>query len=149
MWTHEKRRKYPLKILFVGSNPSQRSSEVIPFWNDTGSSRVLQNWISIIFQNFENLTPIYCNVVNCATANNRPLKTSEIKAGLDSLKGFIDNEQPYRIVALGKAAEKALTLLRLDFYSMPHPSGRNRKLNDKEYVSEKLEGLIRYVEEET
>jgi uracil-DNA glycosylase len=52
---------------------------------------------------------------------------------------------PWRIVALGKTAEKALTLLRYNFYVMSHPSGLNRQLNDPKFVEEKIKGLREYL----
>jgi uracil-DNA glycosylase len=60
-------------------------------------------------------------------------------------KSKIDVILPDKIVALGKTAEKALTLLGYDFYAMPHPSGLNRKLNDKDYIEEKIKGLRDYI----
>lgn len=60
------------------------------------------------------------------------------------LKSKIDDIKPLRIVALGKTAEKALTLLGIPHFAMPHPSGRNRQLNDPEYLSKKIKGLQNY-----
>jgi uracil-DNA glycosylase len=71
---------------------------------------------------------------------------SEIKACLGRLHNNIHVEiVPDKVIALGRTAEKALTLLRLDFYAMPHPSGLNRKLNDPKYIEEKIKGLISYL----
>ena len=77
------------------------------------------------------------------------MKVSEIKASLPSLKDKIERLEASmgnpKIVALGKTAEKALTLLQLSHFTMPHPSGLNRQLNDKNYVQEKLKGLKDYL----
>lgn len=79
------------------------------------------------------------------THRNRPLSIKEIKEALPRLKQSIGTPRYVKLVALGKTAEKALTLLRLDYYAMPHPSGLNRKLNNKEYVAEKIKGLQDYL----
>jgi uracil-DNA glycosylase family 4 len=131
-----------MRVLLVGSNPSAASKSQNPFCLSTKSGRTLAHWVSIC--------PIYgfisyCNVVSTATQNNRPLTTQEIKDSLSMFKSKIDVILPDKIVALGKTAEKALTLLGYDFYAMPHPSGLNRKLNDKDYIEEKIKGLRDYI----
>ena len=83
--------------------------------------------------------------LNDPTDKNRPLKTSEIHQNLDRLSLLILEKKPTKIVALGNTAVKALTLLRADFYQMPHPSGRNRQLNDKLFVEERIKGLIDFI----
>lgn len=137
------------KIVFVGSNPSQRSSSIVPFWYDTKSNKVLQGWLNeVVFASEQPITESlhYLNVSNQPTPGNRPLKISEIRANLDRLNTDINiNVVPDKIIALGKTAEKALTLLGLEFYAMPHPSGLNRLLNDPKYVEEKIKGLKAYL----
>jgi uracil-DNA glycosylase len=87
---------------------------------------------------------MHINVSNNKTEENRPLKVSEIKESLDPLMAEIVIAEADKIVALGKTAAKALTLLGVDFYEMPHPSGRNRLLNDPKYVEEKIKGLLEF-----
>jgi len=72
------------------------------------------------------------------------MSSSEIHSNLATLSSQLAALAPNKIVALGKTAAKALTLLHLEFYEMPHPSGCNRKLNNKEYVAEKIKGLIEF-----
>ena len=127
------------KILFVGSNPSQRSANDSAFHGSTRSAQILAEWTKDIPG-----TKIHINVVNKKTDDNRPLKASEIKDNLDNLTADILIAQADKIVALGKTAAKALTLLRVNFYEMPHPSGRNRLLNDPEYVAQKIKGLVEF-----
>jgi uracil-DNA glycosylase len=132
-----------MRITFVGSNPSQSSAVVTPFFEDTVSSRILKSWVARLLP--EQHWIYYLNVANYTTHNNRPLNSAEIKAALPQLREVLDGIFPDRVVALGKTAEKALTLLGCDFYAMPHPSGLNRKLNDPKYVEEKIKGLIEYI----
>jgi len=136
------------KIVFIGSNPSQRSASIVPFWMDTKSNKVLTSWVGKIYE--MHTEPLiesihYLNVANYPTPGNRPLKASEIKAALESLQYRIDGICPDKIIALGKTAEKALTLLGVEFYAMPHPSGLNRQLNDPAFIREKINGLSIYL----
>jgi len=126
-------------ILFVGSNPSNSSTCDTAFHGSTKSSKILTEWS-------KDLPPVKChiNVMNKKTEGNRPLKKGEIVANLDRLKDDLRCIEPKYVIALGKTAAKALTLLGVPHYEMPHPSGCNRKLNDKEFVAGKVKGLIEY-----
>lgn len=136
-----------VKIVFIGSNPSQKSKSIVPFWYDTKSNAVLSKWMSEVHKapNITIEAVYYFNVANHPTPGNRPLKTSEIHAGLINLDAKLSEVNPDRIIALGKTAEKALTLLRKQFLAMPHPSGMNRQLNDPAYVAEKIKALQDYL----
>lgn len=140
------------KIIFVGSNPSIRSSSTVPFWHDTKSTKTINGWFGML-EELVGETDIhqigdmlyFLNVYNNATPNNRPLKVSEIKQSLPRLKVDILNCGECKIIALGKTAQKALDMLGMEHYSMPHPSGLNRQLNDKNFVAEKINGLKDYL----
>lgn len=127
-------------ILFVGSNPSTSSTEDAAFHSSTMSSKRLMTWLNNIDGIF-----IYINVLNSPTENNRPLKKSEITLNIDRLRNDILAIKPNKVVALGKTAGVALDMLKIEHYKMPHPSGRNRELNNEEYVKEKVKGLESYV----
>lgn len=129
-----------MNVLFIGSNPSVASGDNSAFNRNTKSFKILQSWVQTI-----NGTFYYLNVSNNKTINNRPLKLSEIQGALNELESSIELIKPDKVIALGKTAAKALTLLRYNFYEMPHPSGRNRLLNDKVYVQEKIKGLLVFV----
>lgn len=126
-------------ILFVGSNPSNASTCDVAFHGTTKSSKILTKWC-------ENLIgmKMHINVLDKKTDNNRPLKASEITSNIQDLKSKIEMINPDKVIALGKTAEKALTLLRCKYYSMPHPSGLNRQLNDEKFVAGKIKGLEEY-----
>jgi len=128
------------RILFVGSNPSNSSLTDAAFHGSTRSSKILTGWCSYI----NNATFIHVNVLNKKTHKNRSLTKREILDSISSLKENIDGIRPDKIVALGKTASVALTLLHVDFFEMPHPSGRNRLLNNKDYISKKISELCRY-----
>jgi uracil-DNA glycosylase family 4 len=128
-------------VLFVGSNPSNASTCDVAFHGSTKSSKVLTEWIKHIPAG--NMV-MYINVLNKKTENNRPLKKSEVTSNLEQLKSQLSGIRPTRIVALGKTASTALTLLGQSHLQMPHPSGLNRQLNDQEFVEQKMKELAEY-----
>jgi uracil-DNA glycosylase len=132
-----------LRILLIGSNPSTASSTDEAFSADTVSGRVVRSWIQGI-----DGTILFDNIVSQITKNNRPLHPNEIMCASESLLERINRIDPDRLIALGKSAAWALNELKLNFLEMPHPSGLNRKLNDKAYVTEKLELLRAYCKSE-
>ena len=131
-----------VKVLFVGSNPSVVSKTYNPFCKSTKSGQILLDWIA---RTCPEHAHSFCNVSDDQTRANRPLTVKEIKDCIPRLKEKIDLMSPDKIVALGKTAKMALTLLRLEFFAMEHPSGLNRKLNNKDYVEEKISGLREYL----
>ena len=124
-------------IVFVGSNPSKRSSvSNSAFDLSTRSGQILASWIRDI-----DAPMALLNVSDNPTDKNRPLTSSELRSALPSLEDKLRHYENARVVALGKTAAKALNLLGITFYEMPHPSGLNRKLNCKIYVETMLKGL--------
>ena len=128
-----------LKILFIGSNPSTRASSTEPFTEDTVSGRILRSWVEGIEGEI-----LFDNIACLVTENNRPLNQNEKAHAQVSLAERIKEINPDRIVALGKAASGVLSKLGLEHLEMPHPSGLNRKLNDKTYTAAKIEELKQY-----
>lgn len=49
----------------------------------------------------------------------------------------------YHIIALGNNASKALGII--PHFKLPHLSGRNRQLNDKQFILDKLEECRQYL----
>lgn len=128
-----------LKVFLIGSNPSIKSQSDFAFFLDTKSGQTLQRWISEIKADFH-----YGNVSATKTENNRPLTRVEIKTSLPTLLETIARNQPDKIVALGKAAHEALNLLKISHLEMPHPSGKNFKLNNKAYRDQKINELVAF-----
>ena len=48
------------------------------------------------------------------------------------------------IVTLGKIADSALNKINLKHFALPHPSGLNRQINDKEFINDRLTQLSIY-----
>ena len=50
-----------------------------------------------------------------------------------------------KVIALGGFASKALQKLHISHFVLPHPSGLNRRLNDREYEKKVLRECYEYV----
>lgn len=131
------------KVVFLGSNPSCSSPYDDPFSHCKSANKILSEWIPALGLTRDQV--YFANVANYKTPKNRPLKKSEIKAELPRLALQLNG---HVVVALGKAAQEAIALLAASsllssndlarIACMPHPSGLNRQLNDKEWVKQQL-----------
>ena len=131
-----------MRILLLGSNPSTSSPNNGAFDYSTKSGRTLATWIARVGC----YNCILMNVSPVPTTNNKPLTVRDIKANLGRLAHDIGLVSPDKIVAVGKTAVKALTLLGLTHFELPHPSGCNRLLNNPDYIDEKIKKLQSYLE---
>jgi len=131
-------------ILFVGSNPSNASTCDVAFHGSTKSSIILTEWC----KDLDGLK-MHVNVLNEKTEGNRPLKQSEIKSNLERLASDLRGITPTKIVALGKTAGDALDKLKIEHFKMFHPSGKNRLLNDKALVENKVKEMVAYCSSES
>lgn len=52
-----------------------------------------------------------------------------------------------KIIALGNFSSMTLSKLGIKHFKMPHPSPRNRKLNDKEYEKKMIEECKNYLQD--
>jgi hypothetical protein len=50
-----------------------------------------------------------------------------------------------KVIALGNFPSKALKKINIKHFTLPHPSGLNRKLNDPMYVKDQLEKCRDYI----
>ena len=130
-----------MKVLFVGSNPGNASPDCTPFHPDSRSRKVLDSWLRDI-----NVEAAYVNVYDQKTPGNRPLTSSQIKASIPSLRTKIASYPTFKIVAVGAAAAKALKIAGISgCLSIPHPSGRTRSYNDKNFTDKTVKTLILFI----
>jgi len=117
-----------LKILLVGDKPSSKNKDPNVAFVGTKSFTTIQQWLKAM--GLENSKIVMINRVDPR------FHILVIQATLDH----------YKIIALGTEAKKALEHLGVaNFFCLPHPSGRNRKLNNKKFVAELLQQCKRWI----
>lgn len=118
-------------IIIVGINPSNRHTEVKVYKNSTFDR--LHKWMDI-------LKVHHFSFVNCIDVRG---DYNHHQIDYCMLKQSINNS--YKVLALGGFPSKALSNLNIDHFKLPHPSPRNRQLNDKWFESLILEECRAYV----
>lgn len=124
-----------MRVLFVGSNPPVGSNGE-PFVG-TKSHTILKQWL----QEMKVEHYVLANVSNLQT--NRKLRVSEYEGY--RLLSIVDNHG--LVVALGNTASDALSRIGIEHFKLPHPSGKNRKLNDKAFVKNILKECSQWIKE--
>lgn len=106
------------KVVFVGDGPSKTNvSPDVAFVGAKCFTTVVE-WI-------KELNPDFYVCLNSDTCS----QLSDIRALAKS--GF-------KVIAFGNKASERLMKMHIGHHMMPHPSGLNRKLNDKKYVALEL-----------
>lgn len=113
-------------VVFVGDEPSATNACTEIAFVGAKCFPKLVEWINIINPNY----------YICLNSN-----TSEL---LNTVELLYNNE--FKIVALGEKASGRLDKARLSHYRLPHPSGLNRKINDKEYIAEELQKCKKFID---
>lgn len=108
-------------VLFIIGESASKKDPFGVLTNNSQSGRTLNKWLTVI-----NPEDKY-SVIKLNATDLRPLLTTE--------------EWAFTVVALGKVAARTLKKKGLRHYELPHPSGRNRQLNDKTDVMTKLISL--------
>ena len=113
-----------IKVVFVGDEPSPTNVDPSIAFVGAKSFNTLVEWIKF-------LEPDYYLCLN-----------SNTEGCLDAIGKLYNNG--FIVIALGKKAEERC----LCHFVLPHPSGRNRKLNDKEYVNKCLSNIRKFIHNE-
>ena len=111
------------KIIIVGQNPSSVEK--------SSTFRKLNQWT-----NEWKITRKY-DFMNCSEEYGQ-----KYTIDYDSLK--VTNKYD-KVIALGNVASNSLKKLNIDHFKMPHPSGLNRQLNDKEFEKKKIKECYNYL----
>lgn len=123
-------------IIFVGDKPSRRMAQgAKPFEGAKCEARLLY-WI--------------CQLLTGHAVEDKDYR---IINACDYIEGFkVINDNPkimeihnrdYCYIALGNNASKALK--NIPHYKLPHPSLRNRQLNNKKFIAKKLKECKDYI----
>jgi hypothetical protein len=113
-----------MKVVFVGDRPKARNKHA---FQDAGCLGKVTRWAKEIGASEVHMT-------------NRVLRRMP-KEVLKLMK------REFKVVALGRAAEKTLNRLKVPHYPMSHPSGRNRLLNDASYEKFMIDDCRRWLSE--
>lgn len=123
------------RVLFVGQSPKTYLNKKEPFVGTT-SYRRLMTWLNCLGPDVQ---------VLFTNATQEVAGKSITENDLMELNKVIQDFDPDYIIALGKLASNALTHIDVAHLAGPHPSGLNRKLNDKQFVDKWLKLMIEYV----
>lgn len=124
-------------IIFVGDRPGRKNLDPnIPFVG-TQSYKKLLEWIwyldvdinNVILMNKDEFDYDY---VSCRITRNGCT--------------ISDKPRDCKIVVLGNNAEEVVDMYgMLNYFKLPHPSGLNRKLNDKKWLQKELSKCKKYL----
>jgi uracil-DNA glycosylase len=116
-------------VLFVGQSlPKGRAADEVPF-DGTLSGKRLARWIETL------RCPTHTIVNACA----KPGASKASREDVAALRSYVAELKPEKVVALGAVAAKALDQAEVHHWKLPHPSGRNLKINDARAVQNNLE----------
>lgn len=108
-------------VIFVGDRPSKRTDPNVPFKGAACEARLME-WIRYVTKD---------SFIIINSHNYDFLSAGWQYSGL-------------LIIALGNNASKRLGCM--PHFKLPHPSGRNRQINDKAYIINKLDECKKYLE---
>lgn len=111
-------------ILFIGDKPSKSTDPDVPFKGAKCENR-LKEWLSVLAKGH-----MYYLI------NRVDVDANDLVALTTALG--------YPVIALGNNASKYLK--SIPHFKMPHPSGRNRQLNNKTFISSKIKSCKKYIE---
>lgn len=114
-----------MKVLVVGLNPSRKG----------GSSPTLKR----LYMWMDYLNLQYVSFINLYEG----YEISESSCNSAKIREY--SKEYDKIISLGTSSSSALNRMDIDHFDLPHPSGLNRKLNDHNYVHERLELCKNYL----
>jgi uracil-DNA glycosylase len=126
-------------VLVVGRNPSQLNTDPrIPFIG-AKCRKTLALWIGELHVPYQFL---FVNAIDEVDAvfNSDTIHDAACKLICEKYDAQAD-----KVIVLGNDAEKAAKAAKTDYFKLPHPSGRNRKLNDKRFISRELKKCREYL----
>lgn len=115
-------------VIFVGDAPSAKNTDESVAFIGTPSHTTLVKWIEAMGIELYALENSHTDVLLMQTYHDQ------------LYDGCV-------IVALGNKASERLNLVHIPHFKLPHPSPKNRKLNNKTYVEEQLRLCKGYIDE--
>jgi hypothetical protein len=118
-----------IKTVFVGDRPSPKNTNPALAFHGTKSMDTLAGWLFWL--------GLRKNEVILINSHEPHL--------MDAILSH--HYFGYKIIALGNNASSRLDAMEIPHFKLPHPSGRNRKLNDTKFVDSELEKCKNYLKE--
>lgn len=123
-----------IRILVVGMNPSNRPTRKKIFKNSMFDRLI--NWMNLLSIDYFS----FMNV--CDRPGVVSIRDVDAKALIEASRSYS------KIIALGGIASDALKRCRIVHFRLPHPSPRNRLLNDPAYKFSVLRDCRNYLYEQ-
>lgn len=126
-------------VIFVGDAPSSKNnSPEVPFVGTQSYKRLLE-WI----------WELDVDLNHVVLANKRNVKKNDGKVwefiSIDLPGYYVGIGSEDKFIALGKNASEYLKDLKIEHFTLPHPSGRNRVLNDSKKTRKILKECKEYL----
>ncbi len=115
-----------MKVLVLGLNPSKKGRKA-------PTLKVLDKWLEHLDVRIVSFDNIYMDYGSFSLKD----------VDEDYVKNICFNYE--KIVSLGEKASHLLRIVGIDHFKLPHPSGLNRQLNNKEYVEKQLNSCYKYL----
>lgn len=115
-----------MKVLVVGLNPSKLGGK-------SPSINTLNKWM-------DQLGLRTCSFINLYEKDICPEQCQ-----IDLIRKMVTVNQYDAVICLGGIVSKQLYLNDIDHFRLPHPSPRNRQLNNKKYVYNELLACKNYL----
>jgi hypothetical protein len=130
-------------ILFVGDKPSSKMKPGAKAFQGAACEARLKEWAEYL-TGYSRLETIIRE--SKPFGYNREYWT--VNANDGNFESYLETARKYPdiVVALGNNASDSLTKLGTPHFKLPHPSGRNRQINDKEYIQSRLNACKSYIE---
>jgi uracil-DNA glycosylase len=116
-----------MKVLFVGDKPSAKNLDPDIAFEGSRSGETLKTWAKSMGLNDDDYTAI--NRVD--------------EFFVECCKSFVKADKA--VISLGVRAHKALLKAGVFHFPLPHPSGLNRKINDKDKLNRELSRCMNYI----
>lgn len=126
-------------IFIVGDKPSSKNLDPEIAFVGTTSYKKLLEWIYELDIDINDT--ILCNKSQFKSygyIDDHKIETKNL---------FTDVQKEDKIIALGKNAAKHLDTLKVKYFELPHPSGLNRKLNNKSELKRLLNNCKEWLDE--
>lgn len=115
-----------MKVLVLGLNPSKLGGK-------SPTIKKLTQWLNILELNSVSFSNIYDGYGSFSLKDVKKDYLNEICPKYD------------KVLALGVKVSNVLDLIGVSHFTLPHPSGLNRQLNDRGYVENALTECKKYV----